>query len=486
MAPICFTIPHLLSLEECRDFIEWGEREHYQHTGRDYPADYRDNDRLVALRETLAKQLWSRLQSYLPERIERAGAIWVPDSLNPQFRGCRYRGGQSFTRHRDGAYSPDEQRMSLLTVMLYLNDHSEFRGGSTRFYGDRYSPEAEREILPQTGMGILFDHHHWHDGQAVTEGTKYVLRTDVVYRLESGVLKGHRGYVWDLESLGDGCLASGSRDRTVRIWSAGDVPSERQVLTGHQASVTSLTATPHGFASGGRDRVIIDWRRDLYGDYCKARLWRAHEGALLKLVSLPDGRLLSAAADNTVKLWSSERTLLATLKTDGWPWAVVKDGDGFLVGTESGALIGVDSHLEGQQTVYQHPSPIRAALVLADGQLAARWAIGDAKGAIVYLNAQHRPVRTVQAHRGSVTCLVQVGRWVVSGGEDDGVMAWLGEMGTQLWNHRDFVRALCLQGDRLVSASYDGSLQLSKPSAIWRTAPAADPGGTRLGTVAAS
>lgn len=487
MNHICFTIPQLLSRRECAEFIRWGEEEHYAPTGHDYPADYRNNDRLVVYKESLALKLWQRLKDRLPASLERQGKVWLLDDLNPQFRGCRYRGGQSFARHRDGAYSPDNSRLSLLTVMLYLNDRSEFSGGSTRFYADRYCSEVAEEIAPQAGLAVVFDHDYWHDGQAVTDGTKYVLRTDILYRLEAESMDGHRGYVWDMASLPHNSVVTGSRDRTVRVWAVnGQELRQRQVLTGHVSSVTCLAPTPSGFVSGGRDRMIIDWHRDHSGRFHEHHRFIAHQGALLKLLGLPNHRLLSTAADNTVKLWDPERNLLATLEVDGWPWVLLPHDDGYLAGSESGRLLKVDRHLQNPETVYHHPHGIRAAAGLAPADGTATFVLGDSRGQLLYLDSQFRSVHTIRAHRGPITCLLSAGDRVISGGEDDGVRAWQQQIGIELWSHRDFVRALCLHGDRLVSASYDGSLQPSKPSAIWRTVLAANPGGASAGTVAAS
>ena len=36
--------------------------------------------------------------------------------------------------------------------------------------------------ISQTGMGLLFQHPIIHEGAEVTRGTKYVIRTDLMYR----------------------------------------------------------------------------------------------------------------------------------------------------------------------------------------------------------------------------------------------------------------------------------------------------------------
>jgi hypothetical protein len=58
--------------------------------------------------------------------------------------------------------------------MVYLND--DFEGGTTDFRdGD--------VIAPKRGMALLFEHRLIHQGAPVTRGKKYVMRTDVMYRM---------------------------------------------------------------------------------------------------------------------------------------------------------------------------------------------------------------------------------------------------------------------------------------------------------------
>lgn len=57
--------------------------------------------------------------------------------------------------------------------MIYLND--DFEGGETTFPG--------LWIAPKQGTALIFMHHLYHSGREVTKGIKYVLITDVMYRL---------------------------------------------------------------------------------------------------------------------------------------------------------------------------------------------------------------------------------------------------------------------------------------------------------------
>ena len=61
----------------------------------------------------------------------------------------------------------------MLTVMVYLNDVPS--GGETEF-----QPSGFR-VIPKAGTVLVFQHDLLHQGAEVLNGTKYVLRTDVMY-----------------------------------------------------------------------------------------------------------------------------------------------------------------------------------------------------------------------------------------------------------------------------------------------------------------
>jgi hypothetical protein len=70
---------------------------------------------------------------------------------------------------------------SYLTFLIYLND--DFDGGETRFY---LPQGVARGVVPRAGSATVFPQGNTasliHEGSQVTRGTKYVIRTDVLYR----------------------------------------------------------------------------------------------------------------------------------------------------------------------------------------------------------------------------------------------------------------------------------------------------------------
>jgi hypothetical protein len=143
--------------------------------------------------------LWSRVLPFLPPVI--AGK--EVRGLNARFRVYRYVPGAIYRPHLDGAWPasgldpvtgeyvydsspPDDPLWSRLTFLIYLND--EFSNGQTTFFMP--SPSAvgvmdARPVKPMQGSILVFPHGETHallhEGSPVTEGGKFVIRTDVLY-----------------------------------------------------------------------------------------------------------------------------------------------------------------------------------------------------------------------------------------------------------------------------------------------------------------
>jgi len=165
----------VLSEQECAALVAEAEATGFDDAPITTPMGFlmvpevRNNTRVMVDDDARAAWLWERMRSWLP--AEHRGARVV--GLNERLRYYRYQPGQYFEWHRDGSFRRSFEELSLLTLMVYLSDG--FTGGSTEF-------ASVDPVVPKVGMAVAFDHGVRHRGAPVLTGTKYVLRTDVMYR----------------------------------------------------------------------------------------------------------------------------------------------------------------------------------------------------------------------------------------------------------------------------------------------------------------
>ncbi|KAL8566114.1 hypothetical protein ACOMHN_051840 [Nucella lapillus] len=201
-----FLLQEIFSAQECKLFINEGERVGFEKIAG-ANDNYRSSQRITFESVPLADALWRRLRPWLSDitidgdhRRQHIHGIqfllqgrWTPLGLNPMFRLCKYFPGGHFAPHFDGFFVRSSQERSLQTFMLYLN--GDFDGGSTNFVDEKqrlhkdvdgkYCAEEENilcHIQPEPGLAIVFNHQRLHEGQKLSSGVKYMLRTDIMFR----------------------------------------------------------------------------------------------------------------------------------------------------------------------------------------------------------------------------------------------------------------------------------------------------------------
>jgi prolyl 4-hydroxylase len=172
-----FTIDNFWSKQECDDFITTSETIGYAPAtvttdqGQKLVTQIRNNNRVIFNDDQLADNIWHVLKSLAPKEFGNSKAI----GLNELFRVYKYQTGQQFKKHRDQSFIRNEIEASYFTFMIYLNDN--YEGGETTF--------NDLTIQPKQGTALIFQHDLEHEGSAVKQGIKYVLRTDIMYRLDT-------------------------------------------------------------------------------------------------------------------------------------------------------------------------------------------------------------------------------------------------------------------------------------------------------------
>jgi len=200
-----FILYNVLSPKECEYVINTSEELGIGPLS--YDKSFRNNDRCVAIGRGASNTIFNRIKDYIlqlnitTEDDHHVGysfkceGDWKPIGLNTFWRICRYAPGGHFGPHYDAHYYVDTNNRSMKTFMIYLND--EYEGGTTNFINDSqplfrdqdglFKAQEEnilRKIKPIKGMALIFNHHILHEGGIVSQGTKYIMRSDILFNRE--------------------------------------------------------------------------------------------------------------------------------------------------------------------------------------------------------------------------------------------------------------------------------------------------------------
>lgn len=286
------------------------------------------------------------------------------------------------------------------------------------------------------------------------------------------VLRGHSSWVYSVSFSPDGNLvASGSKDRSVKIWDANKGVL-LHTLTGHQNWVPGVAFSPDGkrIASASWDKTIKLW--DVQSG-AQIRTFRGHTNWVRAVAFSPNGKLLaSGSTDKSIILWDPEtgkllrtltghqqrvRTLVFSadskqLYSGSWDQTIrVWDSN-------TGALIN---------TLKGHTDSINSIAISKDGKTLAS---ASADETIRLWNAATgKHIRTIFGHQQAIhtVSFSPDGRWLASGSSDKTIRVWDTKSGKQLGlllGHQDWVPSVAFapDGHRIVSGGTDNAIIIWK------------------------
>lgn len=185
----------VLSRKECVHIIGKSESVGYGNLGGNGKSAlgkaYRGNAR-VQLDDDQGRfgdKLWMRIKDYVPRYASpEEGGTYEFEGLNSRYRVAKYFEGEGFMGHFDKPTINEQDRCTIFTVNIYLNDLSADQQGRTRFFQSRMSKKPAEAVSCIAGSIAIFKqgdsspYSAWHDGEKVKHGLKYLMRTDVVYK----------------------------------------------------------------------------------------------------------------------------------------------------------------------------------------------------------------------------------------------------------------------------------------------------------------
>ena len=142
---------------------------------------------------------------------------------------------------------------------------------------------------------------HLQNHISVTSGNPHT------WPVEVHTLEGHTGSIWSVAYSSNGRhIASGSSDKTIRVWDVTTGQTVAGPFQGHTSDVTSVAYSPNGrhVVSGSSDKTIRVW--DATTGQPMAAPFRGHTNSVKSVTYSPDGRyIVSGSLDKTIRIWDS-------------------------------------------------------------------------------------------------------------------------------------------------------------------------------------
>lgn len=274
------------------------------------------------------------------------------------------------------------------------------------------------------------------------------------------VLEGHTKAVSVVCPLRDNMCASGSTDKTIRIFNISDGVCHKE-LRRHCAAITSLCVLDEYLVSGAEDKTVCVW--DCADGSCVRQL-KGHASGITSLCSFDNIRIISASHDNTIRMWNITIDEEEQLEghSDGVTAACMYQLDKVVSGSEDATVRIWQANSTETVCLEGHLRKIHAVCCVGDEHVAS----GSEDCTVrIWHVPTHNCVGVLEGHRLRVTSIASLGATrLASCSSDRTIRIWNitdRQCEKTLSGHASEVRCVCRVGENCVaSASWDRTVKL--------------------------
>ena len=288
----------------------------------------------------------------------------------------------------------------------------------------------------------------------------------------SKILKGHTEKIVAIIELSSGKLASGSYDKTIRIWDLNNLEKEEMILkekgrifcllefeknkilsgtsdnsiilwdidlpnennifnfTGHELWVNCLVkCNENYFASASNDTKIKIW--DYYNKEC-ITTFTGHIDCVLALIILKNKNLCSGGADLTIKLWDwEEKTCLSTLKGhEKWVKCLFELNNGIILSGSDDNSIKIWENYINIKTLKKHTHSVRTICQINNNYFAS--GSFDCTIKIWEINSW-KCIQTLVGHNSNIINLISIKNNINNDNFSDSIASCSNDKTIRIW-----------------------------------------------------
>ena len=126
-----------------------------------------------------------------------------------------------------------------------------------------------------------------------------------------GYFSGHKEWIWCLCAISNNILASGSYDKTIKIWNIED-RSIMSTLSRHTQGVSALCYVKEGvFVSGSLDESLIIWSKSTpeSSTYSHRQVLTGHKSYIQGIIRLNNREIVSGEFNGDFMMWNIDQGL---------------------------------------------------------------------------------------------------------------------------------------------------------------------------------